>query len=127
METAAIISDGPNAEEALRVLASQVPEESIESIRRAAGSVVERSVDPIAGPPGQPSDGMLYGMVQSGKTSVLTAAAAMAVDNGFNGVIVLTSDNDELYDQTVERVRQALRGMTVLGKRDWRQPSDLCG
>jgi hypothetical protein len=115
-----VIPDGRNAEEALRVLASQVPEGSIDGIRRAAAQVIELSVDPIAGAPLQPSDGLVYGMVQSGKTGVLTVAAAMAADNGFQGVIVLTADNDDLYEQTVERVRQALRGMTVLGKRDWR-------
>lgn len=115
-----IISDGPNAEEALRVLALQVPAQSIDSIRNAAARVIALSVDPIAGVPAQPSDGLIYGMVQSGKTGVLTVAAAMAADNGFQGIIVLTSDNDELYDQTVERVRQTLRGITVLGKRDWR-------
>lgn len=115
-----IVSDGPNAEEALRVLARQVPPESISSIRQTAARVIELSVDPVSGAPAEPSDGLIYGMVQSGKTAVLTVASAMAADNRFQGIIVLTSDNDDLYDQTVERVRQTLRGITVLGKRDWR-------
>jgi hypothetical protein len=34
--------------------------------------------------------------------------------------VVLTSDIDLLYDQTLERMRIALRGLSVLGKNDWR-------
>lgn len=46
----------------------------------------------------------------------------MAVDNGFHCIVVLTSDNDPLYDQTKERVRAALGGINVLGKSDWKDP-----
>ena len=118
-----IIRDGPNTEKALKVLGSEVPRESLEPIRDAAARVVGLSVDPIDGPPSEPSDGLLYGLIQSGKTGVMTVSAAMAVDNGFQGLIVLTSDNDELYDQTIGRVQRGLRGVTVLGKRDWRDPA----
>lgn len=44
----------------------------------------------------------------------------MAADNGFRCVVILTSDIDLLYEQTLERVRKALRGLSVLGKNDWK-------
>lgn len=113
-----VVANGPNANEALRVIARQVPADAIESIRQAAADVIRRALSPdfVAGR----SDGLIYGMVQSGKTGVLTVSAAMAIDNGFDGIIVLTSDNDDLYDQTVDRVHQMLRGVNVFGKNDWR-------
>jgi hypothetical protein len=66
---------------------------------------------------------LLYGLIQSGKTSIITVAAAMAADNGFQCIVILTSDIDLLYDQTLERIRKALRGLSVLGKNDWRDPA----
>lgn len=114
-----VTADGKNASEALRVLGGQLSSSSVAAVRDSAKKVIERSADPTQSVPTH-SDGLLYGMVQSGKTGVLTAAAAMAVDNGYDGIIVLTSDNDELYDQTVVRVKQTLRGVVVLGKNDWK-------
>jgi hypothetical protein len=46
----------------------------------------------------------------------------MAADNGFQCILILTSDIDLLYDQTLERMQQALQGLRVLGKNDWRDP-----
>jgi hypothetical protein len=116
------VQAGQNATEALRVLERQIPEKSVAAVRDTAKRVVALSVDPTQKGP-EHSDGLVYGMVQSGKTGVLTVAAAMAADNGYAGIIVLTSDNDELYDQTVVRVKQTLRGVTVLGKNDWKDPA----
>jgi hypothetical protein len=53
---------------------------------------------------------------------ILTVSAAMAADNGFDVLLVLTSDNDPLYEQTLDRIRAALGGITVLGKKDWKDP-----
>jgi hypothetical protein len=116
-----IISDGTHTIEVLNILKSEIPnQDSLNSILDKAIKVVERSVDPIAGPPDHPSDGLLYGLIQSGKTSIITVASAIAVDNGFQCVVILTSDIDLLYEQTLERVRKALRGLRVLGKKDWK-------
>lgn len=116
-----IIRDKPHTVEVLDILKSEIPSlEARSSILERAVQVIERSVDPIAGTPEQPSDGLLYGLIQSGKTSIITVASAVAVDNGFQCVIILTSDIDLLFKQTLERVRKALSGLTVLGKNDWR-------
>ncbi len=120
METEArrlVIADGPHIKEALEVLSEKI--ENTDSILEKAKQIIEDSVDPIAGQPASPSDGLLYGLIQSGKTSIIAAAAAMAADNGFKCIIILTSDNNPLYGQTHKRTRQALRGLKVLGKNEW--------
>jgi hypothetical protein len=48
---------------------------------------------------------LLYGKVQSGKTRAMIFTAAMCLDNGFRIVVVLTSDNVELVDQTSHRFK----------------------
>ncbi|MDD4762008.1 MAG: Z1 domain-containing protein, partial [Candidatus Pacebacteria bacterium] len=112
-----VIRDGRHAVEVINVLSGEI--ENPEPIVSKATVILERSVDPIAGPP-QSSDGLLYGLIQSGKTSIITVASAMAADNGFKCILILTSDIDLLYDQTLERVKKALRGLLVMGKNDWK-------
>jgi hypothetical protein len=118
----AVIRDGEHTTEVLRVLRGEIPgEEALSVITERAAQIVERAIDPIAGPPTQPSDGLLYGLIQSGKTSIITVAAAMAADNGFQVIVILTSDIDVLYDQTLNRLKRAMRGVNVLGKNEWRE------
>lgn len=118
-----IIKDGPHTKEVLNILGKEIKDSALNEIVGKAADIIQRSVDPIDGPPDQPSDGLLYGLIQSGKTSIITVAAAMAADNGFRCIVILTSDIDLLYEQTLERVRRALRGLTVMGKNDWKDPA----
>jgi hypothetical protein len=53
--------------------------------------------------PAVPSTGLLYGRIQSGKTVAMIALVAAAIDNGFRVIVVLTSDNVKLVEQTTER------------------------
>ena len=62
--------------------------------------------------------GLLFGMVQSGKTSAITTSIALAADNGFRLFIVLTTDNNWLYGQTIDRLRSELQQLSVYGK-EW--------
>ena len=118
-----IIRDGAHTQEVLNVLeAEKIAPTSLVAIAEKAAQILEKSVDPIAGPPEQPSDGLLYGLIQSGKTSVIQVAAAMAADNGFQCIVILTSDIDLLYYQTLGRMKSALQGLEVLGKDDWKDP-----
>ncbi|MCI0566490.1 hypothetical protein L0Y46_04840, partial [bacterium] len=65
-----IIHDGRNTEEALNVLSKEIgTPESLHAIAERAGGILEYSVDPVAGST-EPSYGLLYGLIQSGKTSV---------------------------------------------------------
>src|SRR5882724_4272455 len=116
------VTNGPHTVEILRILENDLKATGLAAAAQRAERIIDLSVDPNGGPPAQPSDGLLYGLIQSGKTSVMTVAAAMAADNGFQCILVLTTDNDPLYDQTLERIRAGLRGLTVLGKREWRDP-----
>lgn len=117
-----IVANGLHAKEVLSVLAKELGPDGTKKATGKAVRILELAVHPTAGVPDQPSDGLLYGLIQSGKTSILTLTSAMAVDNGFDCIVVLTSDNDPLYDQTKERIRAALGGITILGKSDWKDP-----
>lgn len=115
-----IITDGIRVEDALESLREDdgIPESALERIREKAQQILERSADPLHGQSQDDKNGLIYGLIQSGKTSVITVSAAMAVDNKYDCVLVLTSDNNELYDQTIARIKRALIGINVLGKRD---------
>ena len=118
-----LITNGPHTQEVLKVLEKDLGNSGIAVALQKAYRIIELAVDPKAGPPADPSDGLLYGLIQSGKTSILTVSAAMAADNGFDCILVLTTDNDPLYEQTLDRVKAALRGLTILGKKDWKDPA----
>ncbi len=63
--------------------------------------------------------GLIYGRVQSGKTAVILTTMALAADNGYNKFIVMTSDNNSIYDQTLGRIKEALDSFQVFGKREF--------
>jgi hypothetical protein len=60
--------------------------------------------------------GLLYGLVQSGKTRAITLTTAILFDNGIRIVIVLTSNNVELVEQTAQRLSlvEGIRFLTSL-------------
>jgi hypothetical protein len=68
------------------------------------------SEDPIVGD--QPPTVLLYGRVQSGKTAAMILSSALAFDNGFRVIVVLTADNVALVQQTANRFK-ALDGPRV--------------
>lgn len=57
--------------------------------------------------------GLLYGRIQSGKTAGMISLVAHALDNGFRTIVVLTSDNVALVEQTAERF-MAVQGPRVV-------------
>ena len=121
--TREIIRDGQHTTEALSALANEISDStSLHIIAERAAKILEYAVDPVSGN-AEPSYGLLYGLIQSGKTSVITITTAMAVDNGFKCIIVLTSDLNPLYTQTLRRIRSQLRGLKVFGKSDWNGPA----
>lgn len=105
-------------EQVLGLLHKQIKNSAeVEEIKLAAEAVSDKWVDPLSGG-SESTNGLLYGLVQSGKTGVLTTTGAIGADKGYKTIIVLTSDIDPLYDQTLGRVREAFPGMDVLGKAD---------
>lgn len=123
-----IILNGPHTSEVLSVLSRDIPERTaLDTIVDKGRQIVERAVDPTSTHSQHSTDGLLYGLIQSGKTSIITVAAGLAADNGFQCIVILTSDIDLLYEQTLERVKKALRGLAVLGKQDWRDADRFNG
>lgn len=116
-----IIDNGPHSSEVLNILRNEIKNEaSLSVVIEKAKQIVEKSVDPNAKQSHHSTDGLLYGLIQSGKTSIITVTTAIAADNGFQSIIILTSDIDPLYYQTLDRLSKALRGLNILGKDAWR-------
>src|SRR5581483_91641 len=120
MATALRLSVMKHTDQVIALLRTQIQnDQEVEDIRKTASDVASRWVDPLSGRKEQ-TNGLVYGLVQSGKTGVLTVTGAMGADQGYRTIIILTSDNDALYDQTLGRVQEAFPGMDILGKSDCR-------
>jgi len=62
--------------------------------------------------------GLVYGRIQSGKTRAMIASTAMAFDNGFRIVVVLTSNINDLVTQTHFDFASGLPNVMVYTKDD---------
>jgi hypothetical protein len=94
-------------------------EEEVRDVSETADEVARKWVDPVSGGR-EETNGLIYGLIQSGKTGVLTVTGATGADEGYRTIIILTSDNDPLYEQTLGRARQAFPGMDIIGKKEFR-------
>jgi hypothetical protein len=105
--------------EVLRLLETQIrnPEE-VQEISRTADEVAGNWINPLSGGGPEQTNGLIYGLIQSGKTGVLTVSGALGADQGYRSVIILTSDIDPLYQQTLGRIQEAFPGVDVIGKND---------
>lgn len=93
--------------------------EEVKDISKTAEEVAGKWVNPLSGGK-EETNGLIYGLVQSGKTGVLTVTGAIGADEGYRAIIILTSDIDPLYEQTLGRVREAFPGMDIIGKKDFK-------
>jgi len=94
-------------QETLDFLRSSVPEPARDNISEAAVSIIGKGVPPTQ-EVGQET-GLVVGYVQSGKTMSFEAVVALARDNGFPIVIVVTGSSRLLLGQSTGRLRQDLR------------------
>ena len=109
-----------HADEILNLLRQQVGNaDEVQDIAKTAREVAEKWVSPLSGGKEQ-TNLLIYGLVQSGKTGVLTVTGAIGADEGYRTLIILTSDIDPLYEQTRGRIQEAFPAMDVLGKEDIR-------
>jgi len=109
-----------HTDQVLKLLKKQIGSESeVTDIRETAEQVTDEWVNPLSGGV-ESTNGLIYGLVQSGKTGVLTVTGAMGADEGYRILVILTSDNDPLYDQTLGRAREAFPGIDILGKPDFK-------
>src|ERR1700730_484088 len=109
-----------HSEQVLKLLKKQIGNDSeVSEIQQTAADVVSKWVNPLSGGV-EETNGLVYGLVQSGKTGVLSVTGAMGADEGYRTLIILTSDNDPLYDQTLGRVQEAFPGIDIIGKTDFK-------
>src|SRR5207245_1915081 len=107
-------------DQVLALLKKQIdnPEE-VNDISNTAEEVIDKWVDPLSGGKDE-INGLIYGLIQSGKTGVLTVTGAMGADEGYRTLVILTSDNDPLYEQTLGRAREAFPGIDIIGKKEFK-------
>lgn len=107
-------------DEVLRLLERQIGNKGeVDEISRTADEVKKKWVPPMEG--GEDwTNGLIYGFVQSGKTGVLSVTGAIGADEGYETIIILTSDINPLYEQTFGRIQQAYPGIDIIGKNDFR-------
>ena len=109
-----------HVDQILALLKKQIGNDAeVHDISATAKEVTGRWVNPLSGGK-EETNGLVYGLVQSGKTGVLTVTGAMGADEGYKTIVILTSDNDPLYDQTLGRVQEAFPGIDIIGKSDFK-------
>src|SRR6266446_7437710 len=107
-----------HSDKVVEVLKKQIANaEGVRDIGDTADEVAQKWVNPLSGGI-EETNGLIYGLVQSGKTGVLTVTGAIGADQGYRTILILTSDNDPLYEQTLGRAKEAFPGMDILGKAD---------
>ena len=98
--------------EALRLLERYaergLPETAREEVLRSASDIIARGAPPSREIDSQET-GLVVGYVQSGKTLSFTTVAALACDNQFPLVVVLSGTKKNLYSQTVKRLQRDLQ------------------
>lgn len=103
--------------ETLGFLEHSVPAAAREGVQEAAVTILQKGV-----PPGEPQGqetGLVVGYVQSGKTMSFESVAALARDNGFPIVIVVTGSSNPLFNQSTGRLRRDLRLDDERRERRW--------
>ncbi len=107
-------------DQVLKLLQKQIGNNAeVKDISNTADEVARKWVNPLSG--GQEkTNGLIYGLIQSGKTGVLTVTGAIGADEGYQTIIILTSDNDPLYDQTLGRIQESFPGIDIIGKNEFK-------
>ncbi len=91
--------------------------ESRQRVRDEAIAVLRSCIPPES--PDATETGLVVGQVQSGKTMSFTTVAALAGDNGFPLVIIITGTSNPLTGQSQSRLQKDLRLLTR-SDRAWR-------
>jgi hypothetical protein len=97
----------PQIGDETELLLEQFPPDNRQSMRDEAVAVLSRCVPPTA--PGGRETGLVVGYVQSGKTMSFTTVSALAQDNRYRMIIVITGTKTNLFRQSTERLLQDLR------------------
>lgn len=76
----------------------------------ASGSRLASNLPPTSG---RCPVGLLYGRIQSGKTLGMIISSALAIDNGFRIIVIFTSNNVKLVEQTYKRFDIGAKGILI--------------
>lgn len=80
-----------HSEQVLKLLATQICNtDEVHEIRETAQEVKQYWVDPASGG-SEETNGLIYGLVQSGKTGVLTVTGAIGADEGYRTLLYTAS------------------------------------
>jgi len=95
--------------------AYEVTNKLINDVTEQTASILSKCIDPkkISGSKNSET-GLVIGQVQSGKTLSITSVSAMAKDNGFGIVIVMSGAVSTLSSQTADRLEQELEGRKTI-------------
>lgn len=93
-----------------------IPETSKEKMRAESLAIMARCIPPT--PTTERETGLVIGYVQSGKTVSFTTVAALAGDNDYQLVIVITGISDPLFHQSKTRLQRDLR-LPIRPDRKW--------
>ena len=102
-----LVEDGEAQRLLQRYAQRGLPDSARDEIMDSAAGILARCVPPNHDKDGQET-GLVVGYVQSGKTLSFTTVAALACDNRFPLIIVLSGTKRNLYSQTVKRLRRDL-------------------
>ena len=94
-----------------------LPKSARDEVRESALGIIARCVAPSEAEDIQET-GLVVGYVQSGKTLSFTTVAALACDNQFPVIVVLSGTKKNLYSQTVKRLQRDLELESPAGR--WR-------
>jgi Z1 domain len=103
--------------EALGFLEHSVPQGAHERVSESSVAILSRGIPPTE-EVGQET-GLVVGYVQSGKTMSFETVAALARDNCFQIVIVVTGTSNPLFNQSTGRLRRDLRLDDERRERRW--------
>ena len=78
-----------------------------ETLKHEAVAVLAQCVPPTL--PSGTETGLVIGYIQSGKTTSFTTVAALARDNGYRLIIVITGITNNLFNQSNDRLEKDLR------------------
>lgn len=99
-------TQGRETRELLSNLPMLEPDSKARLLSEAAGALA-RCTPPSED--GEPQTGLVIGHIQSGKTMSFTTVTAVARDNGYRLVIVITGVSIPLFRQSTDRLRRDLR------------------
>lgn len=105
-----LIKEGERVSNFLSELSAEIGEIASSNVLQTAINILEKAPEANSG---EKILGLLYGLIQSGKTNIINMTVALAADNGYKLFVILTDRNNSLQDQTFDRADLALSGMLV--------------